>query len=255
MKKCRETKDYSQMFRSERNMNLISNTPDTITIEDDRRLSDLYYITKNEKDNNYGVYNLGDLYPGGINRVEGICDGEPMSPLDIVKFAIEKDLKIEYLSYAAICQIFIEDCGAFNIPDEHLPTYEDLNKVLIDGNDITEEMNYCEAFGLYPEHFDKEMCLKSYSKKVKEVWKFNYAKCISSYNGFIEGEIYRVTNPVSQESGECFYILQENSKTGICKIDYTREICTEDIDYFMFIINTDISSISVIKKIFDLLQD
>lgn len=238
-------KDHSLDFKSDRGIYLVSNLPGTITVEDTNKWEDLYYI--DEDGNVNRLFNMQE-YCGYIN----VIDDDHIYPNAVVEFARANDLKIEYLSYVAICQMYIEDSGDFGVPNEFLPTYKDLDKVLVDGNNSTLNINYCETFNLYPEHFTMKMCKESYSKTLE---KYSYAMCTRSFGKFKEGEIYRIAyNSYYEDS--YIEVLEDNGGRYVISSYYPSVyLNSNDIDYFIMIVNVEISSIDLIKKIFDLLQD
>lgn len=246
MKNNNKYRDHSLDYITNRGLCLVSNLPGTITVEDHNKWHDLYYI-----DDNGIADKLSDKF--GENICKELESKEHFYPIDVVDFALKHGLKIEYLSYTAICQMYIEDSGNFNVPEEYLPTYNNLSKVLVDGNYITDNINYCETFNLYPEHFTLKMCLEAYSKKEKEF--YNYAMCIKSCGKFEEGEIYRI-GKIHWTPLNCIYciVLDINEDGMVINADYP-DIDDDIMNNFIFIHNTNISSIEVIKKIFDLLHD
>ena len=232
------TKDYTLEFKSERDIDLVSNLPETLTVEDYNKWYNLYFITKDCE-----VKKLHEIYHDALD-IEGI--DHYYYPDSVVEFAKKHNIKIEYISYAAICQMYIEDAGDFKIPEEYLPTYSDLKEVLVDGNKITRTMNYCETYNIYPEHFSLETCLVSYSKPDKKEL-YHYAICKEDIN-LADPDI--LTDSDIYKKGEVFRVdILENHDIKILSGDerpdiYTKHECT---DKFIFILNTDVPIIENIK--------
>ena len=71
-------------------------------------------------------------------------------PDSLVKFAIHNNLKIDAMSYIAICKNYMEDCSVDRIPDHKLPTKDDLEKVL----DFADPgKSVCDAYNI-SEYYD-----------------------------------------------------------------------------------------------------
>lgn len=104
---------------------LVSNEFDVILVEDWCKWYCLYYLTHDENNNEILIsFTFGDIIDG--------CD-HYYYPKSIVDFALKNNLKIDAVSYIAICKMYIEDALENNnvaIPDSVLPSYEDLEKVI-----------------------------------------------------------------------------------------------------------------------------
>lgn len=142
---------YVHKYLSIREQELVSNSPGTLTVEDYNKWYNLFYITpKGEV-----------IVPKYQSEIYGI--DHYYFPNSVIAYAKKYNLKIDYISYAAICQMYIEDAGCFEIPEKHLPSKEDLISVLSgDNNDC---LSFCNSFYIYPKYFTKEMCIESFSKK------------------------------------------------------------------------------------------
>jgi len=85
---------------------------------------------------------------------------------------------------------------------------------------------------------------------------YSYAKCIKSFGGFKEGDIFRIGKVHWSPLNDCYYILlDEDNPEYVLANDNLSDIHSENMDKFIFICNSNIASIDDIKKIFDLLQD
>lgn len=228
------TKLYTLEFKSERDIDLVSNLPETLTVEDYNKWYNLYFITKDCK-----VKKLQEVYHDAFD-IEGM--DHYYYPNSVVEFAKKHNIKIEYISYAAICQMYIEDAGDFKIPEEYLPTYSDLKEVLVDGNKVTKTMNYCETYNIYPEHFSLETCLVSYSKPDKKEL-YHYAICKKDFE-FPDIDVFFST----YKKGEIFRVDIEYDNIKILTGDERPDIyANKFMDNFLFILNTDIPIIENVK--------
>lgn len=160
----------SNHMYSEEGNRLISTIPGTITVEDYEKWYCLYYI-KNEIDS----VPLHKVIPGtlGIEYVDH-C----FKPVSVVDFAYQKDLKLEALSYLAICYRWqleivgdtydISDINRCRIPEEDLPEKLKLDDVLVwdDNEDI-----YCLTYRFHTRHITRDFVLNSYSRRnTNETW-------------------------------------------------------------------------------------
>ena len=108
---------------------LISNKFNVITAEDYDKWYGLYYVTVNENNKPILIkFTYGDILDGM---------GNSFHPKYVVDFALANNLKIDTISYIAICKNFIEYNDGNSIPKELLPSLEDLDKVLVNGNGIS----------------------------------------------------------------------------------------------------------------------
>lgn len=84
---------------------------------------------------------------------------------------------------------------------------------------------------------------------------YSYAMCINSFDKFKKGEIYRIG--YSSHYEDSFIDILEDCCSVFTISSYypSIDLNTTDIDNFILITNVNISSIEVIKKIFDLLHD
>ena len=150
LKKTIDGRCYSD--REDSDITLVTNKFDVITVEDWNKWYNLYYITLDENYEPILVsFTFGDI-------IDGI--DHYYFPESIVRFAKENKLSIDVISYIAICKMFMEDSGHMEdqIPDDVLPTLEDLNSVLTNGSGI------CTTFYL---HHLYDVC--TYDKYTKSI--------------------------------------------------------------------------------------
>lgn len=108
---------------------LVSNQFDVIQVEDWNKWYGLYYLTKSESGEEILIsFSFGDIIDGVDHYYY---------PDTIVTFAIKNNLKIDAVSYIAICKMYEEDELTPNeiIPNNVLPTLEDLSKVIVENPD------------------------------------------------------------------------------------------------------------------------
>lgn len=123
--------------RHDEDIHLVSNQTDVITVENWNKWYNLYYLTLNENHEVVLVsFTFGDIIDGVDHYYY---------PESIVRFAKVNNLKIDTISYIAICKMFMEDAGYMeeSIPNDVLPTLEDLESVLTDTHGI------CTSFYLH----------------------------------------------------------------------------------------------------------
>lgn len=130
---------------------LVTNKFDVITVEDWNKWYGLYYLTMTDDYEPILVsFTFGDIIDGVDHYYY---------PNSIVEFAKVNNLKIDIISYIAICKMYMEDAEHMDddIPDEVLPTLEDLELVLTNASGI------CKAFYL---HHKYDACAyRNYVKK------------------------------------------------------------------------------------------
>lgn len=130
---------------------LVTNKFDVITVEDWNKWYNLYYLTMNDDYEAVLVsFTFGDIIDGVDHYYY---------PESVVRFAKVNNLKIDLISYIAICKMYMEDaeCMVDEIPDEVLPTLEDLELVLTNASGI------CTSFYL---HHKYDACAyRNYVKK------------------------------------------------------------------------------------------
>ena len=133
-------KDLDGNYLSDRtsgDITLVTNKFDVITVEDWGKWYSLYYLTMDDEYEAVLVsFTFGDI----INGVDHYY-----YPNSIVKFAMVNNLKIDVISYIAICKMYMEDAGYMtdDIPDDVLPTLEELESVLTNASGI------CTSFYLH----------------------------------------------------------------------------------------------------------
>ena len=141
---------YYLSDRHDSDMKLVTNMFDVITVEDYCKWYSLYYLTMTK-----------DYIPILISFTFGdIIDGVDHCyyPYSIVEFAIKNNLKIDVISYIAICKMFMEDRELLDekIPDKFLPKKEDLESVLVNAS------GNCRTF--YLNHLYDSMTYIKYTK-------------------------------------------------------------------------------------------
>jgi len=147
-------KDMDGNYLSDRKTSdiiLVTNKFDVITVEDWNKWYSLYYLTMTDDYEPVLVsFTFGDIIDGVDHYYY---------PESIVKFAKVNNLKIDLISYIAICKMYMEDadCMVDEIPDEVLPTIEDLEEVLTNASGI------CTAFYLH--HKYDTSVYRNYVKK------------------------------------------------------------------------------------------
>ena len=154
----------SRSLYSEEGNRLISTIPGTITVEDYDKWYCLYYI-KNEID----ALPLHKVIPGTLSiEYFDHC----FKPSSVIDFAYQKDLKIEALSYLAICYRWqieivgnytdISDVDTCRIPEDDLPEKLKLDDVLLwsDQDEI-----YSKLYLFHPRHITREFIINSYSRR------------------------------------------------------------------------------------------
>lgn len=132
-------------------IHLVSNKFDVITVEDYNKWYNLFYITSDNNGEPMLVsFTFGDIIDGVDHYYY---------PDSVVKFAKVNNLKIDAVSYIAICKMYMEDtCGLDEIiNDEHLPSRNDLDEVIVNGSGI------CGTFYLH--HFYDAMTYVKYAKQ------------------------------------------------------------------------------------------
>ena len=111
--------------RNDEDCLLVTNKFDVIQVEDWCKWYGLYYLTRDESGNEILVrFTFGDI----INGVDHYY-----FPNTIVEFAKVNNLKIDAVSYIAICKMYIEDAllsANDTIDDIMLPSIEDLASVI-----------------------------------------------------------------------------------------------------------------------------
>lgn len=147
-------KDINDNYLSDRrdtDINLVTNKFNVITVEDWNKWYNLFYLTMDSENNPKLVsFSFGDI----INGVDHYY-----YPVTIVEFAKINNLKIDTISYIAICKMYMEDadCMESEIPNYVLPTLEALEDVLIDAQGI------CTTFYLH--HLYDSCAYRNYVKK------------------------------------------------------------------------------------------
>lgn len=132
---------------------LVSKLPGCITVEDYCKWYDLYYICENGTVKGMSEFDTWD------DEIDG-CD-HYYFPESVVSYALKHNMKIDYIAYAAICLRYLEDSGMEHICPEHLPTKEDLLKVLGDFN------GSCSCYYLYPAHYKLNDVVSLFSRNEK----------------------------------------------------------------------------------------
>lgn len=108
---------------------LVTNKFNVIAVEDWNKWYGLYYLTKSENnEENLIMFTYGDIIDGGDHYYY---------PNTIVEFALKNNLKIDAVSYIAICKMYIDDVLGPNdiIPNRVLPGLDDLAKVIVENPD------------------------------------------------------------------------------------------------------------------------
>lgn len=147
-------KDIDDMYLSDRrdsDIHLVSNKFNVITVEDWNKWYSLYYLTTDSNNNPKLVsFSFGDI----INGIDHYY-----FPVTVVEFAKINKLKIDTISYIAICKMYMEDAGCMDstIPNYVLPTLEALEEVLEDAQGI------CTTFYLH--HLYDGCAYRNYVKR------------------------------------------------------------------------------------------
>jgi len=137
-------------------IDLIGDSVNAILVEDEvMKWYCLWMIDPNTKK----PIKLHDAFDDFFDCVEGVDNY--YFPNSVVQFAKMHNIKIDYMSYTAICLRFLEDNtdNYIKIPDEYLPTYDDLKSVLVGSNGVS------IYFHLYPEYNKLECVCCLYSIK------------------------------------------------------------------------------------------
>lgn len=114
------------IYKSERDLELISHVTDVITCENYCKWYSLYYI---QSDGTVSI--LSDLYDTFFDEIE--FRDHSFEPKSVVKFALKHGLNIGLDAYKAICYMYAEYCEYEDrIPKEHLPTSAELSYVLLE---------------------------------------------------------------------------------------------------------------------------
>lgn len=134
-------KNQFGLYMSDRNsdkITLVSQEPEVITVEDWNKWYSLYYMVKNKDDSIKLVTINPDRSYKGLQ-----CIDHNFIPKSVVEFAISNNLKLDIISYIAICKNFKEDqCGyGEEIDIKYLPSSHDLFKVLKNGKGICDTYN------------------------------------------------------------------------------------------------------------------
>lgn len=116
-----------KIYKTEGDNALVAHVTGVITCENYCKWYDLYYI---DVDGSVSV--LSDLYDEFFDEVEYLDNA--FEPKSLVAFALKHKLYIGLESYKAICYMYAEhfDIRNESIPDDHLPTMQDLSHVLIE---------------------------------------------------------------------------------------------------------------------------
>ena len=115
-----------KIYKNEREHELVAHVPGVITCENYCKWYNLYYI-----DVDGSVSILSDLYDEFFDEVEYLDNA--FEPKSLVAFALKHKLYIGLESYKAMCYMYAENFDIRNesIPDDHLPTMQDLSSVLM----------------------------------------------------------------------------------------------------------------------------
>ena len=142
---------HGQIYKSERDINLVSRVPGVITCEDYCKWYNLYYI-----DYDGTVYKLTDKFPGIEDKNTGKVLAEPMSawnieyldhtynPRSVVEFALSNNLKIGRISMEAIMYRWMENYLYGSGSDlkqlkESTPWFKDAIKCLVEDYGVIED--------------------------------------------------------------------------------------------------------------------
>lgn len=204
---------YNHKYLSMTDLGLVSGIPGTLTVEDYNKWYNLFYINKN-----------GEVkVPRYQDEIEGI--DHYYYPSSVIKYAKKYNLKIDHVSYAAICYMYLEDAEVHEIPEDHLPTKKDLISVLVDGNTNNTDICYCDNFYIFPKHFTKEMCIECFSKEEDYNLKFLLNKLI---------DYISVGRPISETIkilSEQWFDIDDLKSFGFNMIDILNAICIDSTDY------------------------